>query len=86
MWELPLCEEYTREIQGKYADIKNIGEAGLAGTIAAGAFLKEFVDNTPWCHLDIAGTAWLEGQKKGSTGRPVPMLTEFILREAGLAK
>ena len=39
-----------------------------------------------WAHLDIAGTAWLEGQKKGSTGRPVPMLTEFILREAGLAK
>ena len=59
VWELPLWEEYTREIKGKYADIKNMGEARLAGTITAGAFLKEFVgENIPWVHFDIAGTAW----------------------------
>ena len=56
VWEL-LRDEYTEDIKSKYADIKNIGSGG-AGTITAGAFLKEFVADTPWCHLDIAGTAW----------------------------
>jgi leucyl aminopeptidase len=56
VWELPLWPEYTREIKSPYADLKNIGNAGLAGTITAGAFLKEFVGDTPWCHLDIAGS------------------------------
>ena len=57
VWELPLWDEYSKDIKGKYADIQNLGKAG-AGTITAGAFLKEFVGGTPWCHLDIAGTAW----------------------------
>ena len=51
-----------------------------AGTIAAGAFLKEFVkDGIPWCHFDIAGTAWVKGNEKGGTGRPVPLLCDLIL-------
>ena len=57
VWELPLWDEYSNDIKGKYADIQNIGSNG-AGTITAGAFLKEFVGNTPWVHMDIAGTAW----------------------------
>jgi len=50
-----------------------------AGTITAACFLSRFVDNTDWAHLDIAGTAWRSGSKKGSTGRPVPLLVEFLL-------
>ena len=50
VWELPLWPEYSKDIKGKYADIQNLGKAG-AGTITAGAFLKEFVGDTPWCHL-----------------------------------
>ena len=59
VWELPLWPEYCRQIKSDVADIKNMGSAGQAGSIAAGAFLKEFVgENIPWVHFDIAGTAW----------------------------
>ena len=59
VWELPLWDEYCHQIRSKIADVKNIGAPMQAGTIAAGAFLKEFVkDEIPWCHFDIAGTAW----------------------------
>lgn len=58
VWELPLWKEYTEDIKSKVADVKNIGAPRQAGTIAGGAFLKEFVGDTPWAHLDIAGTAW----------------------------
>ncbi len=83
VWELPLWPEYTREIKGKYADIKNLGNAGLAGTITAGAFLKEFVGDTPWCHLDIAGTAWGPTEpdyqpKFGATGVAVRLIYHLI--------
>ena len=57
-WELPLWEEYCEHVKSKIADVKNLGSPGQAGTIAGGAFLKEFVNDTPWVHLDIAGTAW----------------------------
>ena len=82
VWELPLWDEYTEDIKSKYADIKNIGSGG-AGTITAGAFLKEFVDNTPWCHLDIAGTAWGTkslgyNPKFGATGVAVRLIYDFI--------
>ena len=82
VWELPLWEEYSEDIKSKYADIKNIGSGG-AGTITAGAFLKEFVGNTPWCHLDIAGTAWgtkADGYnpKFGATGVAVRLIYDFI--------
>ena len=83
VWELPLWEEYTSEIQGKYADLKNIGENRLAGTITAGAFLKEFVGDTPWVHLDIAGTAWGPKEpsyqpKVGATGVAVRLVYQLL--------
>ena len=82
VWEIPLWEEYTEEIKGTYADIQNIGSAG-AGTITAGAFLKEFVGNTPWCHFDIAGTAWGQAKpnyqpKFGATGVAVRLVYNLI--------
>jgi len=83
VWELPLWEEYTSEIKGKYADIQNIGQGRLAGTITAGAFLKEFVGNTPWVHMDIAGTAWGPKEpsyqpKVGATGVAVRLVYQFL--------
>ena len=82
VWELPLWPEYSKDIKGKYADIQNLGKAG-AGTITAGAFLKEFVGDTPWCHLDIAGTAW--GPKEpgyqpriGATGVAVRLIYHLL--------
>ena len=82
VWELPLWPEYSKDIQGKYADIQNLGKAG-AGTITAGAFLKEFVGDTPWCHLDIAGTAWGPKEpsyqpKIGATGVAVRLVYHLI--------
>ena len=83
VWELPLWEEYSREIKGQYADIKNMGENRLAGTISAAAFLKEFVEDTPWVHMDIAGTAWgpkePEYQPKiGATGVAVRLVYQLL--------
>ncbi|MBI65475.1 MAG: hypothetical protein CMG64_04205 [Candidatus Marinimicrobia bacterium] len=82
VWELPLWDEYTKDIKGKYADIQNLGKAG-AGTITAGAFLKEFVGDTPWCHLDIAGTAWGPKEpeyqpKVGATGVAVRLIYHLL--------
>jgi len=82
VWELPLWPEYSKDIKGKYADIQNLGKAG-AGTITAGAFLKEFVGDTPWCHLDIAGTAWGPKEpgyqpKVGATGVAVRLIYDLI--------
>ena len=82
VWELPLWDEYSKDIQGKYADIQNLGKAG-AGTITAGAFLKEFVGDTPWCHLDIAGTAWGPKEpeyqpKVGATGVAVRLIYHLL--------
>ena len=87
VWELPLWEEYTSEIKGKYADIQNIGQARLAGTITAGAFLKEFVDETPWVHMDIAGTAWGPKEpsyqpKIGATGVAVRLVYQLLINRS----
>ena len=83
VWELPMWEEYSKDIKSKVADIRNLGRPPLAGTIAGGVFLQEFVDGIPWCHLDIAGTAW--GPKEpsyqpdvGATGVGVRLVYEFI--------
>jgi leucyl aminopeptidase len=81
VWELPLWEEYDEQIKSDMADLKNIGGKG-AGTITAGLFLQHFVGNTPWVHLDIAGTAWVESGKpycpKGSTGVGVRLLVDYL--------
>lgn len=77
VWELPTNDEYKELIKGDFADIKNVGGRG-AGAITAGLFLKEFVDETPWIHLDIAGTSYLSSSRgylpKGATGVPVKTL------------
>nr|WP_298148188.1 leucyl aminopeptidase [uncultured Pseudomonas sp.] len=78
-WQLPLFDEYQEQLDSPFADIANIG-GPKAGTITAGCFLSRFTKNYQWAHLDIAGTAWISGGKeKGATGRPVPMLTQYLL-------
>jgi leucyl aminopeptidase len=79
LWRLPLWDEYKENIRSDWADVKNTG--GRWGGASNGAmFLKEFVpEGTAWAHLDIAGTAWKSGVAKGATGRPVPLLTHFVL-------
>jgi len=85
-WQLPLWDEYRRQLDSNYADLQNIG-GRPAGSITAAAFLKEFVGDTPWAHLDIAGTAWGDGklpyQRKGGTGFPTRLLIEWVRRRAG---
>ena len=83
VWQLPLWEEYCKDIKSQVADIKNLGRSRLAGTISAGAFLKEFVGNTPWVHMDIAGTAWGPKEpsympKTGATGVAVRLIYNLI--------
>ncbi len=80
-WQLPLWDEYQRQLDSNFADMQNIGGKG-AGTITAACFLSRFTKAFKWAHLDIAGTAWLSGNNKGATGRPVPLLTEFLLKRA----
>ncbi|AYC31933.1 leucyl aminopeptidase [Pseudomonas cavernae] len=78
-WQLPLFEEYQEQLDSPFADIANIG-GPKAGTITAGCFLSRFAKKYHWAHLDIAGTAWISGGKdKGATGRPVPLLTQYLL-------
>ena len=78
-WRLPLDEEYGELLKSPFADVANIGGRD-AGTITAAAFLSRFVGKTSWAHLDIAGTAWIQGSNKGGTGRPVPLLMEYLLQ------
>jgi leucyl aminopeptidase len=84
-WQLPLDKEYSNQIKSDIADIKNVG-GKKAGTITAAAFLKEFTGETPWAHLDIAGTAWGDPatpyRSKGPTGIAVRTLVEFVERSA----
>ena len=77
-WRLPLWDEYQGQLSSNFADIPNIG-GRAAGTITAGCFLSRFATDYRWAHLDIAGVAWKQGGAKGATGRPVPMLMEFLL-------
>ncbi len=77
-WQLPLWPEYHKQLESNFADLANIG-GKQAGTITAGCFLSKFAGEFKWAHLDIAGSAWLsEGAAKGATGRPVPLLVEFL--------
>lgn len=78
VWRLPMDDEYQKQLDSNFADIANIG-GPKAGTITAGCFLSRFTENYKWAHLDIAGTAWLQGKAKGATGRPVPLLLEYLL-------
>lgn len=81
-WRLPLFDEYDEQLKSNFADMGNIG-GREAGTITAACFLKRFIENdTPWAHLDIAGTAWVSGAKKGASGRPVPLLVQYLINQA----
>tara|TARA_Y100000590_G_C15735507_1_gene1018373 strand:- start:2568 stop:4067 length:1500 start_codon:yes stop_codon:yes gene_type:complete len=80
-WPLPMWDDYQSELDSNFADIANIGKR-YAGTITAACFLSRFAKDYKWAHLDIAGTAWNEGQRKGGTGRPVSLLTHFLLNRA----
>jgi leucyl aminopeptidase len=77
-WRLPIRDEYMAQLKSNFADVANIGGRD-AGTITAACFLSRFVGDMKWAHLDIAGTAWRSGGQKGSTGRPVALLTEYLL-------
>ena len=81
-WRLPLWDEYQEQIESPFADMANTG-GRPAGAITAGAFLSRFTKKYNWAHLDVAGTAWKSGKEKGSTGRPVPLLTQFLLNRSG---
>jgi leucyl aminopeptidase len=77
-------DKYKEQLKSNFADMANIG-GPAAGTITAACFLSYFTENYPWAHLDIAGVAWKSGAAKGSTGRPVPLLTQWLLTRAHLA-
>jgi leucyl aminopeptidase len=80
-WQLPLWDEYDKQLDSPFADMANIG-GREAGTITAACFLARYAKKYKWAHLDIAGTAWKGGKEKGATGRPVPLLVQFLLERA----
>jgi leucyl aminopeptidase len=83
-WQLPLWDDYQKQLDSNFADMANIGGKG-AGTITAACFLARYTKKFKWAHLDIAGSAWHSGKAKGATGRPVPLLTQFLLKRCRLS-
>jgi len=81
-WRLPLWDDYQAQLESGFADVANIGGKN-AGAITAGCFLARFTEGQRWAHLDIAGTAWDEGRKGLATGRPVPLLAQWLIDRAG---
>ncbi|MEO7337107.1 MAG: leucyl aminopeptidase [Caldimonas sp.] len=79
-WRLPLDEEYDEALKSNFADMGNVG-GRAGGAITAAMFLRRYTSKYPWAHLDIAGTAWKSGSAKGATGRPVGLLTHFVLAQ-----
>jgi len=84
VWRLPLWDDYQKQLDSNFADMANIG-GRAAGTITAACFLSRFTKSFKWAHLDIAGTAWVSGNDKGATGRPVPLLTQFLMKRCKVA-
>ena len=84
-WHMPLWEEFQTQLDSNFADMANIG-GRAGGSITAACFLSRFAKKYDWAHLDIAGTAWKSGKEKGGTGRPVPLLTTFLVNRAAKAK
>ena len=80
-WQLPLWESYQGQLDSNFADMANIG-GREAGTITAACFLSRYTKDYNWAHLDIAGTAWKKGKLKGATGRPVQLLTQYLITRA----
>ena len=84
-WRMPLDDDYAEGLKSNFADMGNVaGRAG--GSITAAKFLQKFTQKMPWAHLDIAGTAWKSGAAKGSTGRPVPLLLQYLVDQAEALK
>ncbi len=80
-WRMPLDDEYQELLKSNFADVANIG-GRPGGSVTAACFLSRFTEAYPWAHLDIAGTAWRSGAAKGATGRPVPLLSQFLIDRA----
>jgi len=80
-WQLPLWDEYQKQLDSNFADMANIG-GREAGTITGACFLARYAKSFKWAHLDVAGTAWKTGKEKGATGRPVPLLVQFLINRA----
>lgn len=80
-WQMPLGEEWDEQLKSNFADMANIG-GRAGGSITAAQFLARYTKDVDWAHLDIAGTAWVSGANKGATGRPVPALVEYLLKQA----
>lgn len=78
VWQLPLWDDYQKQLDSNFADIANIG-GKEAGSVTAACFLSRFTEDYTWAHLDIAGTAWNSGKAKGATGRPVPLLVQYLM-------
>jgi leucyl aminopeptidase len=81
-WQMPVWDDYIGQLKSNFADMSNLG-GPPAGSITAALFLSKFATKYKWAHLDIAGTSSVSGDAKGATGRPVPLLAEFLLSRAG---
>ena len=79
-WRMPLDDDYAEGLKTNFADVANIG-GRAGGAVTAAKFLQRFVGQFPWAHLDIAGTAWKGGTAKGATGRPIPLLVDYLLSQ-----
>jgi leucyl aminopeptidase len=79
---MPLGEQYNDQLKSNFADMANIGTPG-GGSVTAACFLERYTRKYTWAHLDIAGTAWKSGAAKGATGRPVALLTTFLMNRVG---
>ena len=80
-WPMPVWREYQRQLRSNFADFANIGGRD-AGAVTAACFLARFAGKFKWAHLDVAGTAWRTGAAKGATGRPAPLLFQYLLDQA----
>ena len=81
-WQLPLWDDYQNQLKSTFADMKNVGGMA-AGSITAGCFLSRYARDQRWAHIDCAGSTWIWGTDKGSTGRPVGLLTQYLINQAG---
>ncbi|MFL6655325.1 MAG: leucyl aminopeptidase, partial [Sulfurifustis sp.] len=81
-WQLPLWDDYQKSLDSNFADMANVSGGREAGTILGACFLSRFTRDYKWAHLDIANTAWKGGKDKGATGRPVPLLVQFLISRA----
>jgi leucyl aminopeptidase len=80
-WRMPIGEEYAEQLKSNFADFANVG-GREGGACTAATFLSKFAKDLVWAHLDVAGTAWVGGSQKGSTGRPIPLLVDFLVNRS----